>query len=66
MGSILDAQDVSRILRVSVSHAYKLIREINRELEEEGYLTVRGKCPAKRLLERYALYEPNKKEEAQP
>lgn len=40
---ILNAQDVSDILEVSSSKAYSIIRQLNGELKERGFLTVPGK-----------------------
>lgn len=33
------------LLGVSKGHAYKLIRELNKELQSKGYLVVAGKVP---------------------
>ncbi|BES66083.1 hypothetical protein SANA_25220 [Gottschalkiaceae bacterium SANA] len=38
-----NAQDISEILQVSMSYAYRLIRELNMELSGQGKITVRGK-----------------------
>lgn len=40
---MMDARDVSEALSVSKSTAYQVIRRLNQELEEAGYITVRGK-----------------------
>nr|WP_294529536.1 DNA-binding protein [uncultured Blautia sp.] len=39
------ADDVANEIGVSKGHAYKLIRQLNEELEASGYLTVSGKIP---------------------
>ena len=39
----LTAKDVSEIIGISDAKAYELIREMNAELKEQGYLTVAGK-----------------------
>ena len=41
----LTAKDVSEIIGISDAKAYGLIREMNAELKEQGYLTVAGKVP---------------------
>jgi len=51
----LDAEDVQKILKVPQSSAYAVIRTLNAELKQKGYLTIRGRCPTKYLLERYGL-----------
>ena len=42
---LLTAEDVAETLGVSKGHAYKLIRELNAELQSKGYLVVAGKVP---------------------
>ena len=69
----LTCKDVCELLSVSECKAYEYIRKLNAELEEKGFLTVRGKVPAKYLLERFyssveplegvGAYEPQKKAE---
>lgn len=41
----ITAQEMSELLGISVGHAYKLIREMNKELEKAGYLIISGKVP---------------------
>ena len=38
-----NAHEISEILQVSTSYAYRLIRELNTELAGQGKITVRGK-----------------------
>ena len=40
---MMDASDVAEALGISKSSAYKCIARLNKELEEAGYITVRGK-----------------------
>lgn len=49
----LGVNDVKELLRVGDSKAYAIIRELNKELSEQGYMIVRGKIPEKYLLERF-------------
>lgn len=35
--------EVMTMLMISKSHAYKIIRELNRDLEAQGYMTITGK-----------------------
>ncbi len=42
---LLTAGEVAETLGVSKGHAYKLIRELNEELQSKGYLVVAGKVP---------------------
>lgn len=50
-----DVEDVMEILCVGVTYAYKVIKTLNKELEESGYLTVKGRVSAKYFNERYML-----------
>ncbi|GFI26795.1 ICEBs1 excisionase [Lachnospiraceae bacterium] len=42
---MVTAQDIVDMLSVSKGHAYKIIRQLNRELEDSGYIVVSGKVP---------------------
>ena len=35
--------EVAKELEISESHAYKIMRKLNRELEAKGYITVAGR-----------------------
>jgi Mn-dependent DtxR family transcriptional regulator len=39
------AEEVAQELSVSKPYAYKLIRQLNKELKSMGYHTIAGKCP---------------------
>jgi ribosomal protein S25 len=43
MKRFLNATDVAKRMEISVPMAYKIIRRLNDELKEKGYLTVAGK-----------------------
>lgn len=47
-----DVNDVGKMLGVGKSKAYQVIRKLNKELENNGYLIVAGKIPKKYFLER--------------
>lgn len=47
------ANDLARILGSSVPTAYKMIREMNQELKEQGYYVVNGKIPKELFYEKY-------------
>ena len=44
--------EVARELDISESHAYKIKRKLNRELEEKGYITVAGRINRQYFNER--------------
>lgn len=66
-GRMLSAKQVSEILDISVSYAYKIIDQLNRELEKAGYLTLHGKVDSVYLNKRFfpnteAIISENRKE----
>lgn len=42
---IVTAKDVMAALQVSESKAYGIIKQLNKELAEKGYITIPGKVP---------------------
>ncbi len=51
--TMMNAQQVSEYLGVSVSYAYKIIDRLNRELEKAGFLTIHGKVDSLYLSRRF-------------
>jgi Mga helix-turn-helix domain. len=41
--SFMSAQEVANELGISISSAYKIVKELNEEMEQLGYLTIRGR-----------------------
>ncbi|MBU7218731.1 hypothetical protein [Staphylococcus gallinarum] len=41
----LDAKDLMKITGVSKSKANNIIKELNEEMEKEGFVAIRGKLP---------------------
>lgn len=48
----MDVSDVSELLGVSQSKAYKIIRDLNNELNSNGFITIGGKVIRRYLYER--------------
>lgn len=48
----LDSNDVAKILGVSKSYAYKVIKELNNQLKDKGFITVSGKICTKYFYEK--------------
>jgi hypothetical protein len=48
----IDATEVSKILRVSKSRAYKVIKTLNAELKARGYITIAGRVNKKYFIEK--------------
>ena len=42
---MMTADEVAAELRISKGHAYKMIRQMNEELEKAGFIVVAGKIP---------------------
>ena len=42
---MMTANDVAQALGISKGHAYKIVRELNDELEAKGFIFVAGKIP---------------------
>ena len=42
---IVTADEIARLLGVSKNYAYAIIRRLNHELKEKGYIVVSGKLP---------------------
>lgn len=51
--TLMDVEQVMSCLGRSRSYCYGVIRKLNRELEEKGYLVERGRVPASYLVSRY-------------
>lgn len=48
-----DVNDITEMLDVSTGFAYKLIRSLNKDLAEQGYIVIAGKVPSKYFKEKY-------------
>lgn len=48
-----NVKDIQELLEVSKSKAYQYIRTMNSELQEKGFLVVRGKVPKAYVEERF-------------
>ncbi|HCL4466794.1 TPA: transcriptional regulator [Clostridium botulinum] len=53
MSSFYRAKEVAEILDVSTTKAYRIIRQLNKELEAMGYITIAGRVPIKYFKEKY-------------
>lgn len=52
------AEELSEAYGICLSKAYKLIRQLNAELEAKGFITVQGKVPRRYVEERVYGYSP--------
>ena len=53
----IKAQEVMNILEVKETKAYKIIRELNQELRNKGFITVSGRVSRKYFFERCGVIE---------
>ena len=63
MKKMLEAKDVAEELGISLSHAYKIIRNLNKDLKAGGYITVCGKIPRAFWNTRFFGSEAGKEQE---
>lgn len=52
----IDAKEISIIMDVSEGKAYQIIRNLNKELKEKGYITIAGKVSRKYFSEKFYGY----------
>ena len=50
------ADELVETLGVSKGKAYQIIRQLNEELAEQGYIRIAGKCPRKYFEKKYYGY----------
>ena len=50
---MISADEVAEALGVSMSHAYKIVRLLNKDLEKKGFLTVAGRVSRKYFEEKF-------------
>jgi hypothetical protein len=55
MDDFIDAPETAKLMRCSVSHAYKILAQIRKEMKEEGLITLPGKVPRQRFMRRVGL-----------
>ena len=53
----MTAAEVAEVVGVSLGKAYQLIRDMNKELAEGGYLVVAGKVPVAFFQKKYYGFE---------
>ncbi len=53
----ITARELSDMLGVSMGYAYKIIRNLNKELEKDGYIVIAGKVPKGYFEKRWFGYD---------
>lgn len=41
----ITAEEIQKIMNISRSKSYQIVRDLNKELKEMRYITIAGKCP---------------------
>lgn len=52
---LLKVGDVAKICNISIATAYKIMREVNEEMKEKGYITIRGRVNKKFLYKKLGI-----------
>ena len=47
------AIEIADLLGISRGHAYKIVKQLNTELANKGYITIAGRIPKKFFAEHY-------------
>lgn len=58
----ITANEVGEALGISRSKAYQIVRRLNKELAEMGYITVAGKCPMQYFKQKYYGFQASVRE----
>lgn len=59
--TFMDANEIVKVTGMSEGYAYKLIKQLNQELEQQGFITIRGRVSKKYFEER--VYGVRKEDE---
>ena len=54
---MMSADEVAETLGVSMSHAYKIVRALNKDLESKGFITVAGRVSRRYVEEKFYCAE---------
>lgn len=49
----ITANEVAEVMGISRSKAYQIVRDLNKELKQMGYITVAGKCPVQFFKQKF-------------
>ncbi len=59
--AFMNADEVAKVLGVSVSFAYKIMRDLNKELKCMGYFTIAGRVNREYFLEKLCYKKQEEK-----
>lgn len=55
MATLVKVDEVKKLLNVKDGKAYQIMKKLNNELEEKGFITIQGRVPLDYLKERFNL-----------
>ena len=58
---LMSSKEIAKELGVSQGHAYKIIRQLNKELANAGYVVIAGRVPRTYWKEKFFGYENSMK-----
>ncbi len=56
----ITATQIQDVLGVGRTKAYQIVRSLNNELSDMGYITVSGKCPMEYFKKKYYGFAPER------
>lgn len=56
----ITAEQIQAVLGVGRTKAYAIVRKLNTELTDMGYITVAGKCPLEYFKKKYYGFDPER------
>lgn len=59
MATLVKVDEVKELLNVKEGKAYQIMKRLNKELEEKGFITIKGRVPIDYLKERFNLCDEN-------
>ncbi|MFI3250802.1 MAG: DNA-binding protein [Eubacteriales bacterium] len=57
----ISSKEVAQLLQISQSHSYRLVREMNKELEAKGFMTIAGRVSRRYFSEKFYGFEDEAK-----
>ena len=54
----ITADEVAQVMGIGRSKAYDIVRQMNKELKGQGYITVAGKCPLAYFKQKFYGFQP--------
>ena len=59
MATLVKVDEVKELLNVKDGKAYQIMKRLNKELEDQGFITIQGRVPLDYLKERFNLCDEN-------